>query len=483
MSNSNSVNKNTVFNTIKTIFGIIYPLITFPYISRVLMADNIGKINFASSIVSYFSLVASLGVTTYAIRECSKVRGNQEELEKTASQIISINIISTLVAYLALFVTLTVARSLDNYRELICIQSATILFTTLGADWINSAMEDFKFIAIRTIGMQIVSLALMFIFIHRPEDYITYAVISVVASSGANIINIFYRRRFCKMRFTFQIDWKKHMPPIMLLFSMILAQTIYCNSDMTMLGLMKGDYQVGLYSTSVKIYNLVNQVVASIAWVVIPQLSEGFAKKDYKKINKMLRYALSFIVTLGLPCLVGLNVITKPIIGTIGGEEYLGACTSLQILTAALACSFIGGWISNMMLIPAGRESVCLKSGIISAVVNVMLNLFFIPIWGLNAAAFTTFVAEFIGVIVVARHVDKNIDISNVWSVFKAPLIGSVLIIVIGLVVSNILSSYILTTIVTIGLSAIGYAAVLFIFKNELFMGYVEPIVNKLKRS
>ena len=129
-----SVKKNTIFNTIKTVFGIIFPLITFPYISRVLMAENVGKVNFGNSIVSYFSLIASLGVSTYAIRECSKVRDNQDELNKTASQIFSINIVSTLISYLALAVTLIVARPLDNYRELICIQSATILFTTLGAD-------------------------------------------------------------------------------------------------------------------------------------------------------------------------------------------------------------------------------------------------------------------------------------------------------------------------------------------------------------
>ena len=117
-------------------------------------------------------MVASLGVTTYAVRECSKYRDNKKKLEETAGQILSINIISTIVAYIALAVTLICARKLDNYRVLIIIQSTTILFTTLGADWLNTAMEDFKFIAVRTMGMQIVSLVLMFIFIHKPDDYI-----------------------------------------------------------------------------------------------------------------------------------------------------------------------------------------------------------------------------------------------------------------------------------------------------------------------
>ena len=480
---SNSVNKNAAYNTIKTVFGIIYPLITFPYISRVLMPENVGKINFGSSVVSYFMLIASLGVTTYAIRECSKVRDNRDKLQSTASQILSINILSTLIAYLALAVTLVVARPLDSYKELICIQSATIIFTTLGADWINSAIEDFKFIAMRTVGMQIVSLVLMFIFVHNPEDYIIFALIGVIASSGANIINIVYRRKFCKTRLTFQIDWKKHLPPILTLFSLILAQTIYCNSDMTMLGLMKGDYEVGLYSTSVRIYNLVNQVVASVAFVVMPQLAISFEKDDFKRVNELLRYALNFIVVLGLPCLVGINIICSSIIGTLGGNEYLGASTSLHILSLSLACSFIGGWIGNMMMLPSGRDAVCLRSGVISAVLNVVLNIFLIPIYGLNGAAFTTFLAELTGIMVMWPYIDKRIKIEKLFKMVKAPVVGSIFIAIIGLFVPKIINSYVLISCVTISISAIVYALTLIIMKDEFFMGYMRPLMDRVRRN
>lgn len=482
MSDKINVNKNAMFNTIKSISGIIYPLITFPYISRVLMAENVGKINFGNSIVSYFSLIASLGVTTYAVRECSKVREDRQQLSKTASQILSINIFSTLIAYIALVITFVFARSLDNYRTLICIQSASIIFTTLGADWLNTAMEDFKFIAIRTVGMQGISLVLMFIFVQKPEDYIAYAVISIVASSGANIINIFYRRRFCRTRFTLQLDLKKHLPPILLLFSMILSQTIYCNSDITMLGLMKGDLEVGLYSTSVKIYNIINTVVTSVVWVVMPQLSSGFAKKDYKEVNRLLKYSLNFIIVLGLPCLVGLNVITKPLLYVIAGEEYLGASTSLHILTVSLLFSFISGWIGNMMMLPAGKEKICLISGIISALLNVLLNLVLIPKWGLNAAAFTTATVEFVGIWVKQPFIDKQIKIDGFKEIIKAPIIGCIAIAIIGVTASKLISSSFSISLVTIGLSIVIYVLILLIMKNEFFLGFVRPVFKKIKR-
>ena len=480
MQKSN-VKKNTIFNSAKTVFGIIYPLITFPYISRVLMAENVGKVNFGNSIVSYFSLIASLGVSTYAIRECSKVRDSQDELSNTASQIFSINIISTLISYFALAVTLFVARPLDNYRELICIQSATILFTTLGADWINSAMEDFKYIAIRTIGMQLVSLALMFLFVKKPEDYIKYAVISVVASSGANIINIFYRRKFCKTRLTIHMNLRKHLPHIMLMFSMILSQTIYTNSDTTILGLFRGDLEVGLYSTSVKIYHLINTMIASVAWVVMPQLSSGFAKKDYFEVNKLLKYSMNFIIVLGLPCIVGVNVIALPIIDVMAGSEFYGAATSLHILTITLAFSLIGGWFGNMTMLPAGREKMCLISCGVSALVNIILNLFLIPWFGLNAAAITTAIAECVGLFILFNHRDRNIKVSNLKEMLKAPVVGSLCIVGVALFVRSTINSYLIICVVTIVISAMVYGAVLILMKNEFALSFLKPFIDKLK--
>lgn len=482
MNKKTSVKKNTLFNMIKSLFSIIYPLITFPYISRILQTENVGKINFSNSVVSYFSLIASLGVTTYAVRECSKYKDDKDSLSNTASQIFSINMWSTIIAYMALVITLIVAKPLYNYKILIIIQSTTILFTTLGADWLNTAMEDFRFIAIRTMSMQIISLLLMFIFVRRTEDYIIYAVISIVASSGANVINIFYRKRYCTTRFVLHIDWRKHMPPILMLFSLILSQTIYTSSDTTILGLCKGDYQVGLYSTSVKIYNIVNTVVASVAWVVMPQLSANFAKKNFEKINSLLKYSLNFIIVLGLPCLVGLNIITKEIIILIAGRTYLGAELSLRILTISLGFSFISGWIGNMMMLPAGKENICLKASVISAVVNIILNLILIPKWGLNAAAITTAISEFIGIIIKIPYIEKEIKIEGFKNMIEAPIVGALGILLVGVIVKYCLKSQYMIAIVTIVISCFEYLFVLMVMKNEFAINFLKPVINKIKR-
>ena len=475
-----SINSNAVFNTLKSIFSVIYPLITFPYISRVLMTDNVGKINFGNSIVSYVSLIASLGVTTYAVRECSRVRDNRDELSKTASEILSINLMSTLVAYLGLAVVLVVAKPLENYRKLICIQSTAVLFATLGADWLNTAMEDFRFIAIRTFLMQVLSLLLMFVFVHKPEDYMIYAAISVFASSGANAINIFYRRKYCRTKFTWNMNVKKHFPRILLLFSLILSQTIYVNSDMTILGLMKGDHEVGLYSTSVKIYQIVNSTVASIAWVVMPQLSFYYFRKEYDEINKLLKYSLNFITVLGIPCICGLVIIAPQIITIIAGEAYVEATLSLRILCIAMLCSFFSGWVGNMTRLPAGKEGLSLAISSGSALLNIVLNFLMIPKWGLNAAAFTTAVSEFFSMICGFIYIDKNIKIEGLRQVFLSPIVGGIGILVIGWITQTMLNRAWIVSIITIVISLVWYLFVMLISRNEFFMGFAEPVVNKL---
>lgn len=479
---NDTISKNNIYNTIKTIFSIIFPIITFPYISRTLGAENIGKINYGLSIVNYFSLIASLGITTYAIRECSKNRNDKKSLSNTVSQILSINVITTCISYFLLFTILFLVQKLESYRCLIIIQSSMIIFATLGADWLNSAMEDFRYITLRTVFMQIISLVLMIIFVKEQGDYIKYTLITIVANSGANIINILYRRKYCTARFVLDIDWKKHLPPIITLFSMMIFQTVITNADTTMLGIIKGDVEVGLYSTSLKIYNLVNQVVAAIAWVVMPQLSSGFANKDYIEINRVLKYALNHTFVLGIPCIVGLNVLTRELILFFAGNEFIDASMSLHILTISLGLSFMGGFFGNMILLPSGREKLFLISCIASAVVNVILNALIIPFWGLNGAAFTTVVSQLVFLINILPNIEKDIKIDGIIEMLKGPIVGGTFIVAVCLIEKTIIKNNLILVCVAVFTSMIVYGSTLYALKNEYFMQTIKPIVKRLKR-
>ena len=357
MQESKSLKVNSILNTLKSVFSIIFPLITFPYVSRVLGPLNVGKVNFGNTFVGYFSLIASLGVTTYAIRECSTVRDDKRKLETVASEIFSINVVTTVVAYVLLAITMVLFRKLDVYRSLIIVQSSAILFRTWGADWINSAMEDFKYITIRTMLIQVLSLIAMFILVRNESDYFRYAVISVVASSGSDLANVLYRRKYCTIRLTRTMRWGVHFRPIVMLFVMIMAQTVFNNADITMLGLMQGDYAVGIYTTAQKIKNIVSQIVSSLCWVVMPRMSLYFAQDDWEHINAMLKKVLSVMVTIGFPCIAGCSVLAGDIVTIVGGEQYADAALPLIILMLSFAVDIFGGmFLGNMICLPAKQE-------------------------------------------------------------------------------------------------------------------------------
>lgn len=478
-----SLKKNSILNVIKTLSSIIFPLITLPYISRVLLPTNVGKVNFGSSFISYFSMIASLGITTYAIRECSAVSNDKEKLGKKSSEIFSINVCTTIVAYLFLAITLMIFRKLDVYRTLIIIQSTSILFMTLGTDWLNTAMEDFKYITIRTLVFQVLSLILMFIFVREQTDYLKYAAISVFSASGANVANIFYRKRFCKVKFTFDMQWKKHFKPILLLFVMILAQTIFSSADVTMLGIMRSDYEVGIYSTAHKIENIISQVVSSLAWVVMPRMSAYYAERDYDKINDLLRKTLELLMLIGIPAVAGTCMLSKEIVTIVGGNNFIEASLSLTILIFSFAFSLIGGsFLGNMVLLPSGNEKIYMNICCLTAVFNVALNYLLIPKGGACAAAFTTALSSLIIMIMLLIKKDKNIRLDYLKQTMLSPCIGAIAICMYCKLIKIFVSGIFLKTGLCVLGSIILYGILMVVLKNELCTQTLDTLKARVKK-
>lgn len=479
-----SIKKNTVYNIIKTASTILFPVITFPYISRVLQPDNVGKINFGSSIVGYISLLATLGVTTYAIRECSKVKNDREKLGKLSGEIISINLFTTFIAYIVLAILLLLYGKLRDYRLLIMIQSMPVIFTTLGADWLNTAMEDFRYITIRTVAFQVLSVILMFVFVREPDDYINYAIITVLSSSGGNILNIIYRRRYCKTKFTLKCNFKKHLPPILGLFAMLLAQQVFTLSDTTIIGLTFGDYQVGLYSTAVKIYNILNQIMNSVTWVVMAQLSVAYSNKDISAIRKILKYVIQYMSVLGIPCAVAMFVLNKEIISVAAGNSYLECASALRLLSVALVISMVSNYVLNINLLAAGKDKVCLFSCAISAALNLTTNLIFVPKYGINAAAVTTIFSQVCLVVCCIPFLQKGVHKLSDSKEFISPIIGSAVILAAILIIKKIFFySAFKCLLLSFVISAPIYFVALIIMKNDFVCQAIRSVTLRWQQK
>ena len=447
--------------------------------------QGIGIYNFSSSIVSYFVLIAGLGIATYAIREGAKLRNNREKISKFASEIFTINIVSTLISYLLLFICLIFFQKLRLYSTCILILSTQIIFTTLGTEWVYQIYEDYSFITIRSIFFQILSIFLLFIFVKKPQDYLNYAGISTFSIVGSNILNFIYVRQYCRITITWNFNWRKHMLPIMILFFANMANMIYINSDITILGILKNDYVVGIYSVSAKVYSIVKTLISALLIVTVPRLAMLFGQKRVREYNSILTKLSNTLLILVLPASVGLFMLAREVILIISGANYLKSTISLRILCCAYVFSILSWILNDCVLIPAKREKSVLKSMTISAIINIIFNIIFIPIWNENAAAISTVIAEF-SMLVVNYYSSKDL-VRNIYfskrmlKNFVTSCIGCLGIIGICILCNISYKPLILKTILSGMLSVIIYFAILFLFKNEIALDVVNKVLKSMK--
>ena len=458
---------NALLNAIKTIFSIIFPLITFPYISRVLGVENIGIYNFSTSVVSYFTLLAGLGINTYAIREGTRYRNNKKDISEFCSEVFSVNLISTLISYGILAMCLFFLPSLHDDALIIMILSVSICFMTLGCEWVFNIYEEFGYITIRTILFQILSVILMFVFVKNKHSLIQYALITVLATSGANIINIFARKKFCDVRFCFGRKLKKHLLPILILFANSIAMTIYINSDVIILGLISGNYYVGLYSVATKVYTMLKSLLGALIVVSIPRLSSYLGADNKKQYVETSSIILNALITIAVPAMVGTFALSDEIVLILSGREYIAASMALRILSVALVFSIFSWFYTSCVLVVNKQDRSVLKATTLAAVVNIVLNVILIPYFNQNAAALTTALAEFVSAFVCylygRKYFHTNLQKNDIISV----LMGSLLILLICYLVRLCISSLCVSIAVSVVISMLVYGVVLVLLRNN----------------
>ena len=278
-----SIKINAVFSLMQAITSVVFPLITFPYISRIFGVDQLGKYNYAKNFVEIFATFAMLGIPTYAQREGAKARNSREKISLLMSELFSFSMIANVVALVALFAVIFTANAFRSYALLIIIFSITIPMTTIGMSWLFVIYEDYIFTTLLGIGCNLLSIIAMFVFVKSRTDIYIYAMITVIASCGSNVVRFIYGKRYCDTRLTLHIDFKKHIKPILLMFSAYISVMIYNKTDTALLGIIGTDYNVGIYSVSTKVYNLVKTCLFALSNVLQTRAVLLATQSDRKK--------------------------------------------------------------------------------------------------------------------------------------------------------------------------------------------------------
>lgn len=482
-----SIKINALLNGARTILNLLFPLVTFPYISRVLSIDEIGKYNFSLSIISYFMLIAALGIDKYAIREGTKYRNNKNEMSRFASEIFTINIVSTAFSYLLLLLYIIFSHKAYSYRICIVIFSFQIIFTTIGTEWLYTIYEEYRYITVRSILFKLASIVLLFAFVREEGDYLKYACITVIASVGSNILNFINSRKYCAIHINARFNWKTALKPILIIFASNIAVQIYVNSDITILGYLKDDYTVGIYSIASKIYLIVKNVLVALLTVTIPRLAFCVGNGLISEYKNLLKKITNTIVLLGIPIVIGLILLSKNVILIIAGEKYINSQVSLIILCLAILFSLFSTIFNQCVLLQYKREKVFLRSSLVSALINITLNFIIIPRFGASGAAITTLIAELCMSIMNyygCRDIlaDFLFDKSFFFNAFST-IIGCIGILIWVVFIKESIDSLLLDTVFSISGAAFIYFAIQLTLKNEVILSFFLSLKEKIKKD
>lgn len=426
----NSIKYNALMNIVLTLSNIVFPLITFPYISRVLSPEGVGITNFFFAIGNYSVLIATLGMGTYGIRQISKSRNDKEELSKTMQELIIINLVMSLFVLSILIILTFFIEKFNNELGLVIITCLTVLSSVFSLGWLYSGLEQYDYITKRSLFFKIISLILIFILVKDREDYIVYSSITLFSTLGSNVMNVYHSRKYVSFKLKKNLKFKKHIKPILYLFSSLLAVNVYTNLDTVMLGFVNGDEAVGLYSVASKIKWLLLMLITSGSAVLLPRLSLYASNKERDKFNKILKDTTSLILMISVPMAIYFIFMAKDSIKLLGGESFLEATFTMQILMPILIISGFSNIMGNQILLPLNKEKYFMYAVTVGAIINLILNVFLIPIYGISGAAIATLVAEFGQMSIQWKfskdYLRENISINTILNIIFSVTISSI---------------------------------------------------------
>ena len=360
----NSLAKNAAFNVLYNVLNVVFPLFSASYLARVLAPEGIGRVSYAQNIVSYFVMIAVLGIPGYGTREIARLKNSPDKTNKVFSELFLINLISTSLCAVAYYVFISLFFS--EHILLFAILGLELLFNYINIDWFYRGREEYVYIAVRSILIKMISLVLLVLLVRTKQDYIMYALISCLAIGGNYFFNVYHARKSVALVFR-GLELGRHMKPILILMLTGVMSSLYSKVDITMLGSISTEEAVGFYSNAHKVVNIVLTLATAITAVFLPRLSFAY-QNERVNYEKYLSNGFEIVFFLVIPCWVGLMLVADDLAFALFGEAFAPAAGTIRILAMLVAIKGIGDLLCFQAIISSGREKYLVNSRILAGV-------------------------------------------------------------------------------------------------------------------
>lgn len=406
-----SISKNLSYQTLYQVLTIITPLITAPYLSRILGAKQLGVFSYTSSVVAYFTLFAMLGTVNYGAKVIASCSSNKRELSVSFFSIYAFQIFACLISMVA-YICL-VALTNQEYKFIAYIQALSVIACAANVNWFLFGLEEFAVVTIRNIFVKIAEVASILLLVKTESDLAIYILIMLGSTLVSNLIAFVLLKKYVSLvRISWQ-DIKKHIKPNLMLFFPLLAISVYHIMDKTMLGAMSTYIESGYYYNSDKLINIPLCVINGVGVVMLPRVSSMIASGKHEEVLKLLKTSLEMIVAVGVAMSVGIASISNEFVPFFFGRGFDKCIFLTYVFAPILLIKGIVSTVRMQYLIPYGRDKEFLYSVCIGAVANLVLNLIFIPKYAALGAVIGTLGAEAIACITQLYNIRKEFDLRS----------------------------------------------------------------------
>lgn len=431
MTKQKSIKLNFIMNAILTLSSFVFPLITFPYVSRILLPEGMGKVAMGTSVIAYFALLARLGIPMYGIRACAGVRDDKVQLSKTVHELFLINLFMSGISYILLFATILSVPRFAEEKVLYFVMSATIILEALGVEWLYKALEEYRYITCRSIFFKFVALAATFLFIHTKQDYVIYGAITILAASASNLLNFYNLRKYIFFKAFPDYSLKPHLKPVLIFFATTCAIVIYTQLNTVILGLMKTNADVGLYDSAMKIKNILVSIVTALGAVLLPRASYYVKQGLFEEFGRISSKAVHFVCLLALPLITYFTMFATNGIHFLSGERFDGAILPMQIILPTIFLIGLTNIIGIQILVPLGKEKEVFYSVVGGGVVDLAACLFLIPGYAVIGAAISNLLAELTVFVLQIYYASECRDKVNVAKALRSVEYGKIFLAII----------------------------------------------------
>ena len=408
-----SVAKNYFYNLAYQILIIILPLITTPYVSRVLGAENIGIYSYTISITTFFILFGSLGIALYGQRETAYIRKDVDKLSGTFFEIVILRVITMLISIIIFYFTFIFEN--NQYKTYYTILILELIANMIDISWFFQGLEEFKKIVLRNTLIKICSIICTFLFIKSKDDLVLYFIIYVLSTFIGNASLWSYLPKYIKKVNIRNLNVLKHVKPTIALFIPQIAAQVYTLLDKTMLGFLILDKsEVGFYEQSQKIIKVILTVITSAGSVMLPRIASIFSDGNKEKVQEYMKKSFNLVFILAFPLILGIISVAEKFVPIFFGDGYEEVIILMKVITPIILLIGLSNVSGTQYLLPTKRQREFTISLVAGAIINFIFNMLLIPKLGALGASIGTVIAELIVTTVQIYFTRKDFDYKKI---------------------------------------------------------------------